>query len=61
MTGLMWCVSKPGVCRDTRPDSPPAGRNGTCFVTNMWLVEPHVCDKAKKSTMLPPAILPFTG
>jgi hypothetical protein len=34
---------------------PPAGRNWTSFFTNMWLCEPHVCEKDQKRTMLPQA------
>jgi hypothetical protein len=47
--------SKSGVHLDERPDSPPAGRNGTFFCRKMWLSEPHFPAKDKKSTMLPQA------
>jgi len=39
--------SKPGVCRDNRPDAPPAGRDGTFFFRNMWDNVPHVPEKDK--------------
>jgi hypothetical protein len=37
------------------------GGTNHSFFTNMWLCEPHVCEKDKKSTMLPQAILLCTG
>jgi len=46
--------SKPGVRRKKRPDSPPAGRNGTFFFRKIWLEEPNFSEKDKK-VMLPQA------
>jgi hypothetical protein len=40
--------SKPGICRDKRPDSPPAGRNGTFFFQKIWLGEPNFLEKDTK-------------
>jgi hypothetical protein len=53
--------SKPGVCRDNRPDSPPAGWKIPFFFIKMLHAVQHFYEKDKKNTMLPQAILPFTG
>jgi hypothetical protein len=53
--------SKPGICRDNRPDSPPAGRKIPCFFRNILHTTQNVSEKDKKRTMLPQAILMFTG
>jgi hypothetical protein len=54
-------VDLAGICLDKRPDSPPAGRKTPCFFTNILHTVQNVCEKAKTCTMLPQAILPFTG
>jgi len=36
-----------GVCLDNRPDSSPAGRNGTFFFQNIWLGEQMFWKKIK--------------
>jgi hypothetical protein len=53
--------SKPGVCLDKWPDSPPAGWNETFFFRKMWHVVPHFPEKEKRSTMLPQAKQVFIG
>jgi hypothetical protein len=52
--------SKSGVHLDERPDSPPAGRKTPSLFTKKSQSE-FFCEQDKKRTMLPPAILPFTG
>jgi hypothetical protein len=53
--------SKPGVCLNTWPDSPPAGRKIPIFFTKILHKVQNFCEKDKKRTMLPQAILLFTG
>jgi hypothetical protein len=53
--------SKSGVHLDERPDSPPAGRNGICFFTEILHKVQNFCEKEKRSTMLPQAKRAFTG
>jgi hypothetical protein len=54
-------VNPAGVCLDNRPDSPPAGRKLPFFFTKMLHKVQHFCEKDEQSTMLPQAILLFTG
>jgi hypothetical protein len=54
-------VDLAGACRDNRPDLPPAGWKIPFFFTKMLHRVQHFCEKDKMCTMLPQAILPFTG
>ena len=47
--------SKPGMCLDKRPDSPPAGRKGPCFFVKHLHNMQMFYEKANKRTMLPQA------
>jgi hypothetical protein len=53
-------VDLAGVCRDNRPDSPPAGRKNPFFFTNMLHIVQHVREREKTSTMLPRRVGPAT-
>jgi hypothetical protein len=53
--------SKPGICRDNRPDSPPAGWNGTFFFIKILHAMQNFYEKDKKSTMLPQAVYVSSG
>jgi hypothetical protein len=53
--------SKAGVHLDERPDSPPVGWKIPFFFIKILHAVQNFYEKEKKSTMLPQAILPFTG
>jgi len=62
MINTRYAVVEPaGVCLDNRPDSPLVGWKIPFFFTKMLHNVQHFCEKDKKCTMLPQAILPFTG
>jgi len=53
--------SNPGMCRDKRPDSPPAGRKNPCLFAKKLHTVQLFCEQANKRIMLPPVKTTFTG